>query len=61
MPEMSPGLKKAIHWLSESVQEHTGKSRDAILSEAQLRFDLSPRECEFLNRNFCDLVESPPH
>ena len=48
----SANLKKAICWLSETVQSHPEKSRKQILEEAELRFDLTPRECEFLHTNF---------
>lgn len=52
---LSANLKKAVCWISETVQEHPEKKRGEILAEAELRFDLSPRECEFLNTNFAEL------
>jgi len=52
----SAGLKKAICWLSEVTKQHPEKKRDIILNEAELRFDLTPAECEFLNSNFKDVV-----
>lgn len=52
----SANLKKAICWIGETVQEHPEKKRDAIITEAELRFDLTPRECEFLNNNFKKLA-----
>lgn len=45
-------LRKTIRWVSEMIQEHPEKSRKEILLEAEIRFDLSPKECEFLNKNF---------
>lgn len=54
----SANLKKAICWLSEVVQEHPEKKRASVLSEAELRFDLTPAECEFLNSKFKDVVEN---
>lgn len=51
----SANLKKAVCWISETVQEHPDKSREVIITEAELRFDLNPRECEFLNTNFTKL------
>lgn len=45
-------IKKAIIWISEMVQSHHEKSRLQIISEAEIRFDLSPKECDFLNRKF---------
>ena len=52
---LSANLKKAVSWISETVQEHPEKSRGDIITEAELRFDLTPRECEFLNTKFTDL------
>ena len=52
---LSANLKKAVCWISETVQEHPEKKRDHIIREAQLRFDLNPRESEFLNKNFTEL------
>ncbi len=52
----SAALKKAICWISETVQEHPEKKREQVLQEAQLRFDLSPAECEFLDANFADMA-----
>lgn len=45
-------LKKALKWLSDTTHEHPDKKREAILREAESRFDLSPAECEFLDSNF---------
>lgn len=53
-PVQSPGdkMKRALCWLSETVQQHPEKTRRQILEEAQIRFDLSPAECTFLEKNF---------
>ena len=45
-------IRKAIRWVSDSLQEHPGKNRKQVLLDAEVRFDLSPKECEFLNKNF---------
>jgi hypothetical protein len=45
-------MKRAIRWLSETVQNCPTKSRRQIIEEAQVRFDLSPAECAFLEKNF---------
>jgi len=55
VPNISANLKNAIKWISEIVHKHPGKKRNEIIREAELRFDLNPRECEFLNNNFSDL------
>ena len=48
----SDKMKKAIKWISETVLDCPDKKRKNLISEAQLRFDLSPSECEFLHKNF---------
>jgi hypothetical protein len=45
-------LRKAVKWLSEMVKEHPEKSRKEIILDAEVRFDLSPKECEFLQKKF---------
>jgi len=52
----SANLKNAVCWLSEVTKQHPEKKRNIIISEAELRFDLTPAECEFLNNNFKDVV-----
>ncbi len=52
----SANLKKAICWLGEVVLKHPDKQREKVVQEAELRFDLTPAECEFLNSNFTDLA-----
>lgn len=45
-------LRKAVKWLSEMCQEHPERTRASIILEAETRFDLSPKECDFLNKKF---------
>jgi len=45
-------IRKAIKWVSDAVLSQPDKSRSKLLEEAEIRFNLSPRECEFLNCNF---------
>ncbi len=50
-------MKKVLEWATETMIEFPEKTRIDIFHEAEIRFDLSPRECEFLNANFardCD-------
>jgi len=46
-------IKKAVQWISDMVQEHPEKNRRIIIKDAEIRFDLSPADCEFLDRKFC--------
>ena len=47
-------MRKAIKWMSETLLLYPDKKRSDVLKEAEIRFDLSPKECEFLDKNFCD-------
>ena len=41
-------MRRVVLWISETVQANPQKKRMAILREAEIKFDLSPRECEFI-------------
>jgi hypothetical protein len=43
-------MKKTLCWISEMLQAHPEKNRQQIISEAEVRFDLSPKECDFIDR-----------
>ncbi len=43
-------LKKAVQYFSDMVESYPQKSRIELLQKVQLQFDLSPAECEFLNK-----------
>ncbi len=49
-----PGEKmgKAIKEYSELLQKYPEKKRIQILQQVELKFDLTPKECEFLNGQF---------
>lgn len=49
---ISTNLQKAVAWLGETMQQHPEKQRIKVIAEANLRFDLTPLECEFLHRHF---------
>lgn len=38
--------------MAEYLETHPEKKRSTILQEAELRFDLTPAECEFLDTHF---------
>jgi hypothetical protein len=50
-------MRKTITWISAMVLSHPEKSRRQIISEAEVRFDLSPKESDFLNRKFSQTLE----
>jgi hypothetical protein len=43
---------QALAELSELLEKHPDKSRQALLQQVETKYDLTPKECEFLNRNF---------
>lgn len=45
-------MKKVLCWASEMLEKHPEKKRIDIFREAEIRFDLTPRECEFLDNHF---------
>ena len=53
-PTQKPGekLKKALKAFSDLLEQHPGKSRKKLLEEIEIKFDLTPKECEFLNSHF---------
>ena len=54
IPGSQEKVKRALCWIGETLLNQPGRSREVLLREAEIRFDLSPAECEFLNRNFID-------
>jgi len=44
-------IRKAVCWISGMTREHPEKSRAQIVKEAEIRFDLTPRECTFLDQD----------
>ena len=41
-------MRRVILWISETVRTYPQKNRLDILREAEIKFDLSPLECEFI-------------
>ena len=52
LPTGSDKMKKALRWMSEEMLNSPQKKRDTVIKEAEIRFDLSPADCEFLSKNF---------
>ena len=49
-PITTDKLKRAVVYFCELVEAHPDKSRLELLQKVQLMFDLSPADCEFLNK-----------
>ena len=47
MPE-GESIRKAVKWISSELQENPIKSLQKLVNDAVLRFDLSPKDAEFL-------------
>ena len=47
-------IKKAVLAFSELLAEFPDKSRAELLQLIMLKFDLSPLECEFLNKKLTE-------
>jgi hypothetical protein len=45
-------LRRAIKWVSGSLQENAETSVPQLVEEATFKFDLSPKDSEFLMRFF---------
>ena len=44
--------KQALAELSSLMEQHPEKSRHSLLQQVEKQFDLTPKECGFLNSNF---------
>jgi hypothetical protein len=53
----STNLKNAICWIGETLKEHPDTKRETIIRDAELRFDLTPAECTFLDTNFTEIAQ----
>ncbi|CCO24645.1 hypothetical protein [Maridesulfovibrio hydrothermalis] len=51
--------RKAIKWISEQRTE-TGKPFAALLEEAAMRFNLSPKDMEFMERFYAENSGTAP-
>lgn len=46
-------IRRAVRWISDMTLENPKKNRAEIVKEAEIKFDLTPKECCFLNDKFC--------
>lgn len=46
--------RKAIAWISEMQEGETDKKLNVLLEEAAVRFNLSPKDVEFLQRFYTE-------
>ena len=51
MPTVTPegeAIRKAVKWISTEMETSPEKTRKELLNEAVMRFDLSPKDSDFL-------------
>lgn len=46
-------LRRAVKWITDTLEAQSDQSRTKIIEEAVFQFDLSPLEAEFLINFFC--------
>ncbi len=55
MAEVSPLVRKAVNWISQMRADETNKmSLNLLIEQASARFNLSPKDADFLHRFFED-------
>jgi hypothetical protein len=47
-------IRKAVKWVSEERKYNPGKNVNTLVEEACLKFDLSPKEADFLLRTLLE-------
>jgi hypothetical protein len=60
MPNIQPEgekLRRAVKWISEQIQQRGEVQRRKIIEEAVIRFDLSPKDSEFVVREFGEVAK----
>ncbi len=46
--------RKAVVWMSEAIAEENEKKFEVLLEEAAVRFNLSPKDVDFLQRFYLE-------
>lgn len=57
MPTIMPeggAVRKAVHWVSKMREEGAKASLATLIEQASVRFNLSPKDSDFLNRFFTE-------
>jgi hypothetical protein len=53
MPE-GAAVRRAVQWISKMREEGTKDSLASLIDQASVRFNLSPKDADFLNRFFTE-------
>ncbi len=51
-------LRRAVRWISGQLQEDPAQRVASLVNDATLRFDLTPRETEYLLSFYRDLADA---
>jgi hypothetical protein len=43
-------IRKAVTWISNEVQAHPEKNRRVLMEQAAVKFNLSPKDVEYLQK-----------
>jgi len=46
--------RQALVTLAELTQKYPAENRKTLLQQVEIQFDLTPKECDFLQRNFVE-------
>ena len=52
-------LRRAVKWISENIQENSEKPIHRLVQEAIFKYNLSPKDAEFLIGFFREREEKP--
>jgi hypothetical protein len=61
MPNIMPegtAVRKAVQWISKTREEGAKAPLVTLIDQASIRFNLSPKDCDFLNRFFSEQLAS---
>jgi len=57
MPE-GERIRRAVTWMADVLRENPERDRKDVVREAEIRFDLTPKECRFLESEVRSMVDS---
>ena len=43
-------IRKAVKWISDELQDHPEESRHKLIEQAAVKFNLSPKDVEYLQK-----------
>lgn len=62
MPTVMPegaAVRKAVQWISKMREENTGMALALLIEQACMRYNLSPKDGDFLHRFFAEQAGGP--